>query len=583
MAWKMRKTYCTAHMEFVDVSAIADSIPTTTFNQPFANINLLKEETYTPINNLASTDLNHFVLNGDISVMENTNVIAFMSKNQSDDNCLFANNPVIDIGFTKSHTSSGITFYFGFDYPTEIKLTWYSLDNTMLHQETFYPDSLNYTCKAQISNYGRLTVEIIKTRFPREYASIQHVKYGIMLNWGGEKITSANILEEVDVTSNTLSINTANISILDSNNDFDIANDNGAWTSVQKTQEITLTEYIDDKAVEMGTFFLDDSSFNDNIASFTLIDSIGLMAQYTYYNGRIYVNEKVGVILDDIFSCANIKKYTIDDEIYNQTVSGWLQVQTCREALQMVCFSIGAIADDSRSDTIKISYPDKYAKHTIEKERKFNGASSVVLDDFVSGVSIGYSTYQLSNKMSEIFNGTLPVGDTKITFSKPYDASSISATIGNITEVSTNYLIINNATEQDCVISGEQYEEIKSSYVLNGELEASETDNIVEHSGCTLVNTKLLPSVANKLLNYYKLRKSVSVEYIMDDEMVGQWVNIMTRENYLASSLIESQNVNLTGGFITTASCRGYSKVTNELIFTGELFAYDSIEGGAIL
>ena len=48
----------------------------------------------------------------------------------------------------------------------------------------------------------------------------------------------------------------------------------------------------------------------------------------------------------------------------------------------------------------------------------------------------------------------------------------------------------------------------------------------------------------------------------------------------IATSLIESQNIDLSGGFIATASCRGYSEFTTDLFYAGqELYA----EGDVII
>ena len=38
---------------------------------------------------------------------------------------------------------------------------------------------------------------------------------------------------------------------------------------------------------------------------------------------------------------------------------------------------------------------------------------------------------------------------------------------------------------------------------------------------------------------------------------------------------IMGQSIDLTGGFIATAKCRGYSKVVTEMYYTGEIYAGD--------
>ena len=61
------------------------------------------------------------------------------------------------------------------------------------------------------------------------------------------------------------------------------------------------------------SFFIDDFSFSKNIAKFKLIDVVGLLDKYTFYDGQVYNNVRAEVILNAIFATAGIKKYTIDD------------------------------------------------------------------------------------------------------------------------------------------------------------------------------------------------------------------------------------------------------------------------------
>ena len=68
------------------------------------------------------------------------------------------------------------------------------------------------------------------------------------------------------------------------------------------------------------------------------------------------------------------------------------------------------------------------------------------------------------------------------------------------------------------------------------------------------------------------------MQYLIDLEQAGNWVNIVDVSNNYATSLIEKQTLNLTGGFIATATCIGYSAKVTEDYFTGlELYTGQSI------
>ena len=575
----MSRTYCRAEMKFIDVTALSDATVTTDDNQSIGSIGLFQNQT--DQNDYGTFELNQFVLDGSKDILsDNPADIAFWNDTLSKEDCTFETNPKITITFQEQHTSSAITLYFEDEFPAELKITWYTSAGTKLVTETFYPDSLIYVCNQQIQNYGKFEIEFVKTTFPQRYIKLQYILYGKYIVWDKDMIQTAKVQEDIDVTSATLSINEADISIVDMNNDFDAENENGAWKSVQKTQEVTLSEYKDGNMIPMGAFFIDDFSFAKNIAKFKLIDAIGLLDKYTFYEGQIYNNVCAEVILKAIFATAGITKYAIDKEVGNTLLSGYLSIQTCRKALQQVCFACGAVADDSRSDTIKVYKPDRYVKSTVGTDRKFNGNTKVSLEKYISGVNIEMKNYVLEEKTSDIYKKTLPAGDTKITFSSPYLPSSITASAGTLKEVKTNYLIINMPDAGQCQITGVKYVDTTFSYEKRvDKIEAGETENIKKYSGCTVYNADILPDIADYLLGYHDLRKKVGMKYLVDLEQVGNWANINSIGGKTSTTLIESQTLDLTGGFIATATCRGYSVVVTENYFAGvELYT-----GGDVL
>lgn len=563
------RTYCRAEMKFIDVTALSDATVATDDNQSIGSIELFQNQT--DQNDYGTFELNQFVLDGSKSVLpDKPTDIAFWNNSLSKEDCTFETNPKLTIVFTKQHSSAGITLYFADEYPAELKITWYTLYGTKIETKVFYPDALIYVCNHQVHNYGKIDIEFVRTSFPNRYVKLQYILYGKYIVWDNDMVHSAKVQEDIDVTSAALSINEADVSIVDQNNDFDAENENGAWKSVQKTQEIILSEYMDGKIIPMGSFFIDDFSFAKNIAKFKLIDAVGLLDKYTFYEGQIYNNVRAELILDAIFATAGITKYTIDEEVSNTLLSGYLSIQTCRKALQQVCFACGAVADDSRSDIIKIYKPDRYVRSTVGTDRKFNGNTKVSLEKYISGVNIEIKNYALGEKTSDIYKKTLPEGDTKITFSSPYLPSSITASAGTLKEVKTNYLIINMPTGGDCQIKGIKYENTAFSYEKSvDKIEAGETENIKKYSGCTLYNVALLPDIADYLLNYHALRKKVNMKYLVDLEQAGNWVNINSMHGKTSTTLIESQSIDLAGGFIATATCRGYSVVVSEDIFAG--------------
>ena len=123
------------------------------------------------------------------------------------------------------------------------------------------------------------------------------------------------------------------------------------------------------------------------------------------------------------------------------------------------------------------------------------------------------------------------------------------------------------------MITGKKYANTAFIYQKNVTLlEAGETESLKSFSDCTIFNAELLPEVADNLMSYYALRQKVDMKYLENQEQVGNWINIESIGGKVSTTLIESQSVDLSGGYIATAKCRGYSTVVTDPAYTGEIY-----------
>ena len=577
----MPHSSCAVHMEFVDVTAIEDATVTTSDNMEFGNLALFKDRTEG--GSYGTLELNQFVLDGSRAEFPDApDSFGFFSVEKSNVNGGFNSNPKLTVTFTSPHTSAGIKLFFCDSYPAELMITWYDLYGEKLQARTYYPDTLDCFCKLQVKNYGRVEIEFVKTAFPERYIKLQYIKYGVEIDWGDDLIISAKMTEEIDVTNETLSINTAEISIIDEENDFDLQNQNGAWISIQADQQLRIVEEIEGKTIECGSFFVSKWSSKDNEITFSLVDSIGLLDKTNFYDGQIYSGVSAGQIIDAIMQSAGLTKYQVDEEVSAIPLSGHLAIQSHREALHQVCFATGAVADDSRSDTIRIYIPARAVSTTIGLDRQFMGAE-MKLNDYVSDVAITFSRYALNTDedLAEIYNDTLPAGVTRIEFTEPYKPDSLTATGGTIQNTHTNYCDILMENAGECVLNGRTYDATDCVVRASVEvLDAGETANIKEYSGLTLLNAEQARTVADSILNYLQLRQIVTMEYINEGEGVGVWCNIADTNGYVATTGMVSQTIDLSGGNLASSKSRGYSVVVTDCYYTGtELYA----GGGGII
>lgn len=570
------RTNCRVQMEFIDTSAIEDATITTSGNVDIGNLELFREPTEQK--NYGTLELNQFVLNGSREILPvAVPDVAFWSDSTSNEECAFDEETWLKIDFTKPHTSAGIKLYFMDTYPTQLKVTWYDLTGNKLHESIFCPDALEYFCNKQVESYGAIRILFLKTAYPERRVKLQYIKYGIEFDWSGADVISAKVSEEVDVTGATLAINTADIEIADMERSFDPLVPDGRWKSIQKSQTAKITEILDGVEHDCGNFYIDTHDWSENSANFGLIDRIGYMDRTYFYNGRIYTNETAGTIIAEIMQSSGISDYEIASDVSAVILNGYLGIQTHRSALQQVVFACGAVADCSRSGSVRIYVPDRAVKATIGTDRKFLGVS-VSLDEYISGVSITYNRYTKSEDSTEIFNGEVPAGDYRIEFSGPYDPTTLVASSGTITVANTNYMVVHSNAAGECVISGYGYDTIENTYSKSvDQLDAGEVESVKAYTSCTLVNAARVPEIADRILNYLQLRQIVTLDYLNQGECVGEWVNIMDNAQNASTTGITSQSIDLTGGNIASVKCRGYSRVVTNHSYCGEFYAGEDV------
>lgn len=87
------------------------------------------------------------------------------------------------------------------------------------------------------------------------------------------------------------------------------------------------------------------------------------------------------------------------------------------------------------------------------------------------------------------------------------------------------------------------------------------------------------------MLDWYGLRQKVEIEYICETEKVGEWVGVQDSIDAFSYAItrINSQTIDLTGGYLASAECRGYSIKTSAFYYMGnDEFVMDSSEGALL-
>ena len=594
------KTEFFVDYDLFDTTALQDGRESTESNSVFADIRKIKEGIQAP--DYGTLEHNFFVLDGSKDEFpDEPDDLAYYSREfiQSDSSYQYCGDEMYagdDLGgvieenyskqsvvvqFTENHTSYGITLHFLSEYPLEIEIIWYDLLGYMKSRKRFYPDSPVYFCKNQVEEYGRIEIRFLHA-LPYHNAKLQYIEYGTKITWGADSIKSGKLVNDTDPISDKIKTDKLTFDFVDKEDDFNIGNADGLHRTFQKRQQMFPYEIVQGKKIPLGTFFLDTNSTTRNISKISAIDYKGMLSNTDFKEGRIYNGDLAGGIIGEIMAAAGITDYEVDQETADTPLYGTLKIQSCQKALREVLFACGSIINTSHRTGAEIHKNNRLVTANISRSRKFS--TTLQTDHYISDVNVKYKTWRLDDKVSEITKGTYGIGTHTIQLTNP--ASKMTASAGRIIKQMPYYVVleITADTRSEIVISGQKYigEELavlsSIEHIKSGEVRSTKT-----FSG-TLLDFEAAQRVADSILDHYQLQQIIKTKHLAGDEKTGDWAEIentvLDHANFVAA--IESLSTDLTGGFISTAKCRGYFKSVTDHYFAGsELYAAE--EAGEII
>lgn len=550
------RTAINISFNLVDVSAKSDAVPEISDKQSFIDPqDLTLEGVYAP--KAATLETDYWKLDGSFETFSDSPEDiswGIWSNSMSKSDGSFDISPVLTIIFESNHSVMGIGFEFNphdNSYCNSLNAKFYNND-TLLSDDNISPDNWQYTYENKVENFNKLVLTFYSMNKAGRYLKLQSIIYGLTKQFENDMITEATLLEEADITSSELSINTLDFRIFSVDDDFNIFNPQGIYNVLQKRQQINAEGEIDGVKKSLGTFFLDEwKSEGNKIMSMNTIDSIGIM-DGTYFRGGMYTDKPVRELIEEIMNDAGFG-YRLAADFSETTVTGWLPRCTHREALQQVAIAIGAYVNTTRGGTVKIeAQPDENIVHrSIGRNRKFAGATAT-LKPYVTGVNVTEHSYTLGTTLNEIYNSELPEGKNEIIFSEPSEVNSVTG--AELIESGINYCIVNVSEKGKAVIKGYVYKD--NTQVISckmGELPAGEKENELEVTDATLISSSNVKEVASRIFLYNQKRIKQNISFVLADESVGETVEIETSEGVYRKAIIESLSTSLTGGFTTKA------------------------------
>lgn len=561
-----------------DVTAKGDSRPTCADAQPWANTKRdLKAEKLPKLHKYGTLENRRFLMDGSFELWpENPEKMfwGLWSQQQSGTDGLFENPPILEVDFGTPHSSAGITLHFyepTEEWASEVLIQWYGSSGALLHSAQFAPDAADYYCKTKVENYSRLSITFLGTNYAGRYLKLSGIDYGAALSFEGDQVVEASVLEEIDPLSAEISINTLQMKLYSENAAFYSLNPEGLHDVLQQKQKVTVWMDIqsdllgaDRTGHNIGTFYLSDwNNPSAVMAEFEAVDAMGLL-NTDPWEGTI-VDTTAGELTAQI-----LKGYAYElSPVYAaERVQGYLPAGSRRDALQQLAFALGAVVDCSRGEEIRIYPLPQRPSSLIGPDRKFTNGR-IRMRPLVTGVVVTAHQYRLGASAEELYKNTLAAGTHRISFGEPVQVDNVSG--AELLDSGCSYAEISVRGTEEVVIVGRKYTD--SQTVIRkraANLPPNVQANELEVRSATLVSPNRAVAVADRLLEQAINRWEQTFRMNAGEEILADML-IVTGDGDPMRGIIQSMNVDLTGGYLADVKVVGRRMDATAAAYTGEI------------
>lgn len=513
-----RKSYVIAKFGLYDKNAKGKISNVVSASQSFSNVNKTYNEIRETNYNYISNEPNRVKLDGTFYFINNQSQpnssenLAYWSSYMSDSLGTFTTNPTITYIFSSQINYTDLTLYFQ-EVCKEFKVYYYLNDeifetkhitnNAQLNVET--TTSQTYS----LQYFDKLVIEFIKTNIPYRCIKFNEIDFGVYDVFTEKQIVDYDIIDEMSIDSSELSSNSLNLSIDNSNGNYDILNPNNKLNLLQEKQEISLYHNLKVgniyKEIPLGTFLLKNFQIGNQVLDIECYDDIYFMNKI-YYGSKFYNNVEVTIILEDLFSYFNYTKYIIDDELQGITLSGYLSNKEFRECLRLIAEASGCVVNKNRYGVTYIFKTYDESIKTFERKELFNENPSKNL--FNNVIDINEYDYSSQTQNVEIYNATLGIGTHTLIYNQyPILESTLVKS-----ETNSNYSII-GAYATTCIVNVTNETNVKLKATLineNKSIKRIKKNNniIVDEYAITKIDNSLITNSNINTIATWKLNKS---------------------------------------------------------------------------
>ena len=302
------------------------------------------------------------------------------------------------------------------------------------------------------------------------------------------------------------------------------------------------------------------------------VSGIGLLLN-SYHWGGIYTGQPLRELVADIIG--GIIPYTLDQELGEMLMYGWLPKDTRRNNLRMALFASGGVVGKDANGDLTILPSTQPEPYPISPSRIYMGGSVAGVTP-ASAVAVTEHSYIAldADETVTLYEGeasgaeiTTPMGlqvtGVLVEFNDPMH--DLQAANTEILESGANYAVIGGSAS--CTLTGQKYNHTQR--VITRTVPGAVKPNVVSSSQCGLVNALNSESVAARLTAYYAATRDVEIDLVVEGQKPGDAVTFTDPFGDDVTGYIRSLDLTMSGilkgtgrvadGYIPTASGNFFS------------------------
>lgn len=565
----------------------------------FSALNFVGDNHTDPVN-YATLEQNRFVLDGTQQPVPNGapyQYAGFVSDTISDANGGWASPPTIILEFSQDYGFSGLTFTFDEfmgEYVSSMRVTFLNLAGKQVYQGVVYPNSPQWVFSTKINGASKIILECLTSSVPERRARIMGLRLGVERMFDNTRISSSEMVHDVDPMARRLPTETFTVSILDYQQEYDPDNPNSFWEYVDAMTPMSLRYgyQLDSGQIEWLPpirHHLDGKpSVSDWKVSFSATRQLGALTG-TYRKGT-FATKTLAQLAEEVLTDAlgtplpGETLWELDEVLSTITTSAPLPVLTHQECLQLianagmcalytnssgvVCLTSGWKPETSAvgpmdfntvlSRPVVDKVPPLYAEDVLMYQYEVEPESSELLS--MSVVVDGTTTLQLNFSTAQ--NVQISVTGATVTRQTIYAASADITLSGNGT---ANISVTGNAVQTST----------SSAPLVVAPSITGETETVENQLVTTAEHRE---SLAQYRAEYLSLRSAYTVEYRGEPAYeTGDYLLLQTNFTSGAMALLLRNSISFNGALSGEAILKRVTNLTSKYYAGNELYTGDTI------